>query len=164
LYDEYYRREAWAFMLSGGALYNHLDYSFAVGKEDGTNIVRKPTPGGGSPALRRQIGVMKRFLEQFDFVRMRPLDAESIKGLLSADCKAYMLAEDSRQYAIYGTGKVRNFSVMLPAGKYRTTVLNPINGTYSTKNIAHTGGNYVIEIQDSVKLYDEIAVGFIKED
>ncbi len=33
-----YRVEAWEFMLAGGGLYNHLDYSFTVGDEDGTFV------------------------------------------------------------------------------------------------------------------------------
>jgi hypothetical protein len=34
--DTHYRMEAWEFLLTGGGLYNNLDYSFAVGHEDGT--------------------------------------------------------------------------------------------------------------------------------
>ena len=34
--DETYLRQAWQFMLAGGAIFNNLDYSFYVGKEDGT--------------------------------------------------------------------------------------------------------------------------------
>ena len=34
--------EGWEFMLAGGGLYNHLDYSFAVGHEDGW-FVNPPT-------------------------------------------------------------------------------------------------------------------------
>ncbi|MGB9612138.1 MAG: hypothetical protein ACPL7M_14300, partial [Bryobacteraceae bacterium] len=36
--DEAYRRQAWRFLLAGGGLFNHLDYSFSVGKEDGTDF------------------------------------------------------------------------------------------------------------------------------
>jgi len=32
--DRVYRRQAWQFMLSGGGLFNNLDYSFFVGFED----------------------------------------------------------------------------------------------------------------------------------
>ena len=68
--DATYRRQAWRFMLAGGALFDHLDYSFTVERPDGTD--RNEAPGGGSPALRKQLGVLKRFVDGFDFVRMRP--------------------------------------------------------------------------------------------
>ena len=42
-----------SFLLSGGALFNNLDYSFTVGHEDGTDATNK-APSGGGPALRRQ--------------------------------------------------------------------------------------------------------------
>ena len=51
--DLLYRTEAWAFLLAGGAPYNNLDYSFAVGHEDGTFAYPATQPGGGNPGLRR---------------------------------------------------------------------------------------------------------------
>ncbi len=44
--DQVYRRQAWQFMLSGGGLFNSLDYSFFVGHEDG--LGENSAPGGGS--------------------------------------------------------------------------------------------------------------------
>ena len=37
-----YRREAWEFMLAGGALYNNLDYSFSVGMRTARARSRRP--------------------------------------------------------------------------------------------------------------------------
>src|SRR5262249_23139077 len=70
--DTVYRAEAWHFMLAGGALFNNLDYSFTAAKPDGTMPVIAPTPGGGSPALRKQLGALKEFLQSLKFVRMSP--------------------------------------------------------------------------------------------
>ena len=36
--DQTYRRQAWNFVMSGGALFNNLDYSFTVDNEDGNLI------------------------------------------------------------------------------------------------------------------------------
>ena len=44
--DHPYRIQAWDFILAGGAHYNHLDYSFTVGHEDGTFAFPKTQPGG----------------------------------------------------------------------------------------------------------------------
>ena len=38
--------------LAGGALFNHLDYSFCVGHEDGSFAIKHPTPGGGGGSIR----------------------------------------------------------------------------------------------------------------
>jgi hypothetical protein len=96
--DVLYRTEGWAFLLAGGGLYNNLDYSFTPAFPDGT-FLDYASPGGGSPTLRRQLGMLKRFLERFDFVRMAPdpaVLAETPKGLLG-----FALAEPGRQYAVY---------------------------------------------------------------
>jgi hypothetical protein len=61
--DDVYRRQAWEFLMAGGGIFSMLDYSFAVGHEDGTLVNR--APGGGSPALRRQLRVLKDFLHSF---------------------------------------------------------------------------------------------------
>ena len=64
--DLAYRTEGWDFILAGGGLYNNLDYSFTVGHEDGTFAFPSTQPGGGGVALRRQLGVPRRFMDRFD--------------------------------------------------------------------------------------------------
>ncbi|MDR1556173.1 MAG: glycoside hydrolase family 5 protein [Tannerellaceae bacterium] len=158
VYDEYYRREAWAFMMSGGALYNHLDYSFTVGKEDGSNIVREPTPGGGSKALRKQMGAMRRFLEQLDFIRMQPV-ADAKKILLSpADNEVYMLAEEGRQYAFYFAGTSDEIKVQLPAGNFRVLMLDPKTTWSQSITITHSGDACTLRIPPEIT--NETAVAF----
>ena len=68
--DAVYRRQAWEFLMAGGGIFSMLDYSFAVGHEDGTFVNR--APGGGSPALRRQLRVLKDFLHSFDIPDLKP--------------------------------------------------------------------------------------------
>lgn len=126
--DEYYRREAWEFMLAGGALFNHLDYSFTVGHEDGSFTNPETQPGGGSAALRRQFGILKRFIEGFDFVRMRP-DNTVIRGGIPRGGRAQTLAEPGRQYAIYvREGEALELELKLPPGNYRYAWLDPRTG------------------------------------
>ncbi len=59
--DFTYRREAWEFMLSGGGLFDHLDFSFTTSSENGT--ATQSAPGGGGPAIRSQLGVLRGMLE-----------------------------------------------------------------------------------------------------
>ena len=65
--DSLYRRQAWRFLMSGGAVFSGLDYSFAVGFEKGT--AENDAPGGGSAALRSQLGVLKRTFEALAWSR-----------------------------------------------------------------------------------------------
>ena len=102
--DSTYRKEAWAFMLAGGGLYNNLDYSFTVGNENGTFKYPETQPGGGTPALRKQLGYLKNFISGFDFLKMRP-DSTMIPANFSQYKKSQVLAEEGRQYAVYVFGK-----------------------------------------------------------
>src|SRR5581483_11062046 len=60
--DAVYRQQAWEFLLAGGSIFDHLDYSFTAAHPDGTAPVVEPTPGGGSATLRRQLKILKDFL------------------------------------------------------------------------------------------------------
>ena len=57
--DDAYARQAWNFMLSGGGVFDSLDYSFSVGHEDGSDMEANG-PGGGSPELRRRLADIER--------------------------------------------------------------------------------------------------------
>ncbi len=98
--DAVYRMEGWDFVIAGGGLYNNLDYSFTVGHEDGTFVYPPKQPGGGSPALRRQLRLLRDFMEGFDFVHMRP-DDSIIKGGVPPTLSARALVSPGRAYALY---------------------------------------------------------------
>jgi hypothetical protein len=97
--DATYRTEGWDFIIAGGALYNNLDYSFTPRHPDGAFLDYK-SPGGGSPALRSQLKVLKDFLESFDFIRMAP-DGSVIRGGVPPGLSARALSEPGRAYAVY---------------------------------------------------------------
>ena len=126
--DDYYRMQAWEFILAGGGLYNNLDYSFCVGHEDGTFPIKAPTPGGGGPGLRRQLRFLAEFVRGFDFVRMRPAP-EIIKGGVPKQIAPQVLAEPGKQYAIYlRSGKGVALQIALPEGRYKGEWLDARSG------------------------------------
>jgi hypothetical protein len=126
--DTHYRMEAWEFLLAGGGLFNHLDYSFVVGHEDGTFRYPAKTPGGGNRDFRQQMKVLKDFLHGFDFVRMRP-DETTVRGGLSAKGRARVLSEPGKQYAVYLFGGPQaRLELALPKGTYRAEWLDPLSG------------------------------------
>ncbi|NLH18397.1 MAG: cellulase family glycosylhydrolase [Phycisphaerae bacterium] len=124
--DKVYRREAWNFLLAGGAIFDNLDYSFSVGKEDGTGKVS--APGGGSPALRKQLRYLKETLEHFDFVKSKPVEGFVTKGLPDK-ATAYALQRD-QWYLAYISGCKGPIEIQfnLLNGKFRIEWINPKDG------------------------------------
>ena len=96
--DVLYRTEAWDFLIAGGALYNNLDYSFSTQHPDGT-LTNFRSPGGGGRALRKQLGVLKRFLDGFDFTRMKPDNSVIVRVV--PELNAGALVEAGEAYAVY---------------------------------------------------------------
>ncbi|RRB04721.1 hypothetical protein [Larkinella rosea] len=129
--DSTYRKEGWEFLLAGGGLYNNLDYSFTSVLPDGTYQPGPKSPGGGSPALRKQLAVLKDFMYSLDFVRMKP-DTVLLASPLPANLRFHALGETGKQYGIYVYNRnhpKRNepltLSLNLPGGRYRITYVEP---------------------------------------
>lgn len=144
--DSHYRSQAWKFMLAGGALYNNLDYSFTVGFEDGTYKIDESTPGWGGPAYRKQLLILKNFLESFSFIRMKP--ANDILKVSNGSIKAYqVLAEEGQQYAIYlEGGNAPEIELTIPVGDYAAVWVNTLTGKEeSAKEIVSTNGKATIK-------------------
>jgi len=155
-----YRSEAWDFILAGGALFNNLDYSFTVGHEDGTfQRCPRTQPGGGSAALRKQLGILKRFIEGFDFLKMQPVDGEKKS---SADTLSVrVLGREGKAYAAYihrslkkhwkdktslNTGKFENwFKLDVPEGTYALEWIEPTKGrVLQASRLKHAGGELTL--------------------
>lgn len=136
-----YRTEGWDFILAGGAVYSHLDYSFTTTKPDGTAPIPPEQPGGGGQELRKQIGILKRFIESFDFVRMRP-DTALLKGGVPEGATARVLSEPGKAYALYlkgGTKAVMDLD--LPAGSWRCRWIDTKTGSPARETVReHPGG------------------------
>ena len=139
--DRTYRREAWQFLLAGGALFSHLDYSFAIGHAAGTYTYPTHQPGGGGATFRAQMGTLNRFLHRLDFVRMTPVPAGAIK---TDDPQAvvYALVEPGRQFAAYLCGgAAKTLTVDLPRGIYDVAWTDPVSGAVTQRDtVRHPGG------------------------
>lgn len=138
--DATYRREAWEFLLAGGGLFNNLDYSFAVGHEDGTYAYPEKQPGGGSVAYRRQLGILVDFMNGLPFTRMKPDNAVIAK--LPPGASARALVQEGRIYALYvwsGT-PVETIELNLPGGTFAAEWLDVKTGAITTGSFSHAGG------------------------
>jgi len=127
--NQVYRRQAWQFMLSGGGLFNSLDYSFFVGHEDGSGKNR--APGGGSETLRKQLNVLSDFLHSFELEKMYP-DPSCI--LSSPGLIPYLLSDKKNSYAVYlravGTEK-SSLQLKTGDGSFRIQELNTLTGSFA---------------------------------
>ena len=113
--DVLYRTEGWDYIIAGGGLYNNLDYSFTPKHPDGM-FLDYQSPGGGSPALRAQLSILKTFIESFDFLRMAP-DYYLVRSGVPEGTTARALAERGKQYAGYLKGGSRaDLQIDLPTG------------------------------------------------
>lgn len=99
--DDAYWRQAWRFLLNGGGLFNHLDYSFTVGHEDGSDTENE-APGGGSPSLRQRLRVLSEFLHGFDLARMRPDCTLTVRA---PGVAVWALSDPGHAHAIYAEGR-----------------------------------------------------------
>ena len=141
--DALYRRQAWNFMLSGGSVFDGLDYSFSVGHEDGSDA--EPNgPGGGSPALRRQLRILSEFLRTLPLEDLAP-DTRTTKH--AAGVYARVLSHPGRDYGMYfdGSGPAE-VTLDLPAGQYAGDWMDVETGAVKRHEFfRHAGGDKVLE-------------------
>lgn len=134
--DAVYRKQAWRFLLAGGGLFNHLDYSFSAGREDGTDFQPK-SPGGGSTALRRQLRFLREFLEAMPLLELKP-DYQTVRHAPGAEVIA--LSAPGRAWAIYLTGRGGSYLMLdVPPGRYRAEWFRPADGARLAEQTVDNG-------------------------
>jgi hypothetical protein len=175
--DVLYRTEGWDFMFAGGGLYNNLDYSFTPQHPRGDFLDYK-SPGGGSPKLREQLGVLKRFLDEMEFVRMAP-DNSVIRGV-APELSARVLVESGRAWAIYlhvplpnkpqpeelqaalREGIEATLRLELPAGRYKAQWINTLTGEVAHEEaFSHESGPREL---GSPRFDNDIALSVLPDD
>jgi hypothetical protein len=165
--DAAYRMEAWDFIIAGGGLFNHLDYSFVTGQEDGTFQYPNSQPGGGGPAIRRQLKILSDFIHGFDFIKMRP-DNSVVRSGVPTGVSVRALVDPGRAYAMYirpapGAKEwtpVETLGVDLPSGTYQSEWINVLIGAIArSEQFGHTGGEKSLA---SPKYQDDIALRIIR--
>jgi hypothetical protein len=148
--DRPYRTEAWDFFIAGGGIFSNLDYSYSCQHPDGSGVVTT-SPGGGGPELRRQLKILKDFVDNFDFIKMRPDNSVIRSGTANvpiagnppeARMTARVLAEPGRAYAIYLKGGAQaELNLNLSAGKYKAEWINTRTGKVEKEEVLeHSGG------------------------
>lgn len=139
-----YRREAWDFILAGGAIYNNLDYSFTTDNEDGTFVFREPQPGGGGKSLRSQIKILAGFVTSNDFINMKPLDKEVVR-VASGEKETVNGLWKEGTYALYINANdtkttLTEIEINIPEGSYELAWTDTRSGERRYETKKHSGG------------------------
>ena len=136
--DLAYRRQGWQFLLEGGGLYDNLDWSFSVAHPDGSETKWDKHLGGGSPALRRQLGILLAVVRGLDLAAAKP-DKGVVRGEAAKRCS--VLAVPGRQYVLYVSGGPKaELTLDLPAGDYRAEWIDTKTGKLSKGEDVSGGG------------------------
>jgi len=156
--NEKHRIEGWDFIIAGGAVYDNLDLSFAVGHEDGTS--KRNASAGGGPVLLRQLSILMDFINRFDFVKMKPDDSIVQVGT-DKRISARALVEEGRAYAIYVNGGNQiDLTIKLPHGAYLAQWVDTKTGNVNGEvTFEHSGGNRMLRSPGYVR---DIALRIVK--
>ena len=127
--DAVYRRQAWDFLMAGGAVFSNLDYSFTTEHPEGGARVTDPTPGGGGAELRRQLSVLKRFFDRVDLTH-----TVADHAFIHAEGKdnQHILGMADRQHDVFSlyvaSGPTSSITLDLPPGPYRVEWIDTHTG------------------------------------
>jgi len=139
-----YRKEAWLFMLAGGGLFNHLDYSFTPAHPDGTAEIVGDTPGYGGPEWRKQLEVLRDFLDRLDLANMSP-HPEALGWTVPSGMEYQVLCNPGEVYAIYiwGSEEGDELHFGLLEGEYAVEWIDPVDGRFLRREDVFSQGEVV---------------------
>ncbi len=161
--DAVYSRQAWQFLMAGGAVFSNLDYSFTAERPTGAARVSDPTPGGGGPSLRRQLSVLKKIFDGLDLAHT--VADSSFHDRLEGNTTQIMGMSD-RKHGIYllyvSSGRMPAITLNLPARSYRLEWIDPSSGkTLKTSDLGtREGTRPQLECPD---FHDDIIVRIVEQ-
>jgi hypothetical protein len=140
--NQLYIHQAWKFILSGGGLYNNLDYSFIVGNEDGTWAIPETNPGWGGKEFRTLLSHLVETMKQVPFQKM-----EFSQDILTSEGREiwqYGLKQPGTHYLVF-IEHARNTRLIpqVPPGKYQITWLDVISGMKQNEEVHLSEGTTI---------------------
>jgi hypothetical protein len=110
-----------------------------VGHEDGSDPVTETNPSWGNKELRQQLKVLKRFMEQLDFIHMKS-DTSIVQTATSAIPPTVFAAKD-QVYALYfETPPVNGINLNIKPGQLSCMWMDPASGKIlELSETKHTG-------------------------
>jgi hypothetical protein len=126
-----YRIQGWKYLMSGGALYNNLDFTFEVGSEDGSggiNFLCNGYNGCNDKGVKYEMAALLKFMNSFDFANTRP--NYNVVTCAFGDQNFCVLENPGKEYVLYIYGGTNKGAIQLGlvAGKYDLFWINPSDG------------------------------------
>ena len=159
------RAEAWEMLLSGGAGYNNLDWSFTPQDETGSG--QAPIGDGrrlDGRVLREWFSILRQLLAEHDLSSLSPATGILSEGIpvygdaASTDSNGRYLLYfvDERVYDLKPCGaKPLEISLSLPPGQYSAETLNPRDAKRSTLPRVSSNGKATLV---SLQLHEDIVL------
>jgi hypothetical protein len=131
------RTEAWAFLMAGGAVYDNLDWSFAI--DDQSGLGRNPAGKRQSGLeVKQQLSILKHFMDGFDFIHALPMKPERITNIPGT--VLYYGLENTKEIAVYflkrSVIKIQQAALTIPPGTWEITWMDPLDGSVISKQQA----------------------------
>jgi hypothetical protein len=141
MYSEAYRVQGWKYLMSGGALYNNLDFTFQVGHEDGNGKAEFSCEwynGSGDGRVKNELKFLASFFNSVDFIHMKP--STEIFPVYFGDKELYGLENKGELYLVYVIGgKNTWYRFNIPFGNYHVEWFDPASGSkIREENVLHT--------------------------
>lgn len=135
---EVYRKQAWEFILSGGALFNNLDYSFTVGYENGTWF-NENDPGAGNSELRAQLGLLTKIINSIDLKTAKP-DMAPIRKCHALHGQGLCITTEKEYLFYFASNNELFLTLDIPEGEYVLDTVNAITGETNSERIIISHG------------------------
>ncbi|GEM_PF-1058606 len=136
-----YRIQGWQYLMSGGALYDNLDFTFQVGNEDGkgtTEFVCNHYKGCTDIDVKYQMADLLKFFNSIDFIHMRPTD--KLLTYYWGNQIVCALENPGKDYAAYihGGSNEGALGLALVAGSYELFWITPADGKIFQREVLQT--------------------------
>jgi hypothetical protein len=156
-FSSQYRIQGWKYLMSGGALYDNLDFTFQVGNEDGNGKVEflcHYYKGCNDKKVKYEMKALLNFMNSIDFVHTKP--NYDIVACAFGDKNICVLENPGKEYAVYINGGSNEgiFQLNLLPGKYDITYINPSDGAI-VKTEERTTAKFGDLLLDAMPAYKE---------
>ncbi|MCK4750108.1 MAG: hypothetical protein KAT15_23795, partial [Bacteroidales bacterium] len=129
-----YIDQAWRFILSGGGLYNNLDYSFTSDYEQGNWSIPETNPGWGGVSFREKLSVLVETINLVPFQEME--FSGTILGTSNEELKQYGLQKEGEIYLLFVENLMEAELIpRVPRSSYEVSFINVDTGDKNTETV-----------------------------
>ena len=129
-----YMDQAWRFILSGGGLYNNLDYSFTSDYEQGNWSIPETNPGWGGVSFREKLSVLVETINLVPFQEME--FSGTILGTSNEELKQYGLQKEGEIYLLFVENLMEAELIpRVPRSSYEVSFINVDTGDKNTETV-----------------------------